>query len=216
MHVRIKICGLTRWEDVLAVVEAGADAVGFVFVPGTPRNIETALARELVGKLPPFVSKVGLFVDADVMTVARTVAQTGLDTVQLHGDETPEFARQFRGAVKVVKAFRVRGPETLAELAAYVGAADAFLLDAFVPGSHGGTGVSFNWDLAVKARALGMPVVLAGGLTPENVAEAVARVRPYAVDVSSGVESAPGRKDPDRIRRFIAAVAEAGQSPLSS
>ena len=206
MHVRIKICGVTRLEDALAAVAAGADALGFVFVPGTPRFIEPVTAHAIIQRLPPYVAKVGLFVNPDRTTVRQTIAQTGIDTVQLHGEETPEFARQFRAAVKVVKAFRVRGPESLTSLAAYRDAADAWLLDAFAPGAHGGTGARFDWERAVEAKGHDVPLVLAGGLTADNVAEAVARVRPYAVDVSSGVESAPGRKDPDLVRRFIAAV----------
>ncbi len=209
MFTRTKICGLTRPDEALAAVAAGADAVGFVFVPGTPRFIAAEPAAEIIRQLPPFVAKVGLFVNADTQTVARTIAQTGIDTVQLHGEETPEFARQFRGAVKVIKAFRIRGAESLAALAAYADAADAWLLDAFVPGTHGGTGARFDWEHAVTARGLGKAIILAGGLTPDNVAEAVRRVGPFAVDVSSGVEAAPGRKDPAKVAAFLRAVRQA-------
>lgn len=205
-RVRTKICGITREEDAFAAVEAGADALGFVFVPGTPRFIGPDAARRIVDRLPPFVARVGLFVDADEATVAETITAAGLDTVQLHGDESPAFAARWRGRVKVVKAFRVRGPETVASMEAYRGCADAWLLDAYVAGTAGGTGARFDWDLAVGAVRLGVPVVLAGGLKPENVAGAVARVRPYAVDVSSGVEAAPGRKDPAKVRAFVDAV----------
>jgi phosphoribosylanthranilate isomerase len=206
LRVRTKICGLTRSEDAAVAVAAGAEAVGFVFVPGTPRYLETETARRIIETLPPFVAKVGLFVNAEARTVADTIGRTGVDTIQLHGDETPEFAAQFRGTVKVIKAFRVRGVATLEQLPAWRGVVDAWLLDAYVAGVHGGTGARFDWELAVQAQELGVPVILAGGLTPENAADAVRRVRPFALDVSSGVESAPGRKDPERIHRFLAAV----------
>jgi len=206
---RVKICGVTNAEDALAAVAAGADALGFVFVPGTPRVVTTERVAAIVRGLPPFVAKVGLFVDADAATVRDVLARAGLDTVQLHGDEPPEFCRQFRATVKVVKAFRVRGAETLGRLPAYADAADAFLLDAFVPGAHGGTGAQFDWAHALTAKTGGKPIVLAGGLTPENVAGAVRAVRPFAVDVSSGVEFAPGRKDAAKVQAFIAAAKSA-------
>lgn len=212
MFTRVKICGITNLADALAAVAAGTDALGFVFVPGTPRFIAPEQAAAIIRELPPFVAKVGLFVNADTQTVATTIARTGVDTIQLHGEETPDFARQFRGAVKVLKAFRIRGAESLAALPAYADAADAWLLDAFVPGSHGGTGARFDWEHAVAAKQHGKPVILAGGLTPENAAEAVRRVQPFAVDVSSGVEAAPGRKDAAKIAAFIRAVTRAAGS----
>ena len=206
MSVRVKICGITNQADALAAVAAGVDALGFIFVPGTPRFGSVEQAAAIIRELPPFVAKVALFVDADTRTVAETIALTGVDTIQLHGDETPEFARQFLGAVKVIKAFRVRGAETLAQLPAFADAADALLLDAYVPGAKGGTGARFDWEHAVSAKTGGKPIILAGGLTPANVAEAVRGVRPYAVDVSSGVEDAPGKKDLAKIIEFIRAA----------
>jgi phosphoribosylanthranilate isomerase len=201
---RVKICGLTRIEDVQAAVAAGADAVGFVFVPETPRHVTVEWAAELRRQVPPFVSAVGLFVNVAPEQVLETVRAVRLDAVQLHGSETPEEAAACQPHVRVIKAFRVRGSETLGELAQYREAADAFLLDAWVPGVHGGTGARFDWGLAVQALSAGRPVILAGGLNPGNVAEAVRTVRPFAVDVSSGVESGPGRKDAVMIRDFIA------------
>lgn len=201
--MRIKICGLTRLADALAAVDAGADALGFVFVPGTPRAVTLTQAAALVRALPPLVTKVGLFVDADASLVRDTVAAVGLDTVQLHGAESPEFAAELRGRNKVIKAFRVRDAASLAALPAYRESVDAFLLDAFVAGAHGGTGAKFDWSLALPAKEFGLPVILAGGLTPENAAAAVRQVRPFALDVSSGVEAAPGQKDPDKIHRLI-------------
>ncbi len=205
-RTRVKICGLTRAEDVRAAVGAGADAVGFVFVPGTPRAVTAAVAAELRRQVPPFVNVVGLFVDERLEEIRAIAEAVGLDAVQLHGDETPEMAAACRRWTRVIKAFRVRGPETLAGMPAYADAVDAYLLDAFVAGAHGGTGARFDWDLAIQARALEKPLILAGGLKPENAAEAVQRVQPYALDVSSGVESAPGIKDAERIGRFLAAV----------
>ena len=203
MALRIKICGITREEDAWAAIEAGADALGFVFVPGTPRFIEPGRAAAIMRSLPPFISRVGLFVNADPEHIRATVAEARLDTVQLHGDEPPEVGLSLLGPVRVIQAFRVQGPETLQRLPDYQKSADAWLLDAYVPGTAGGTGARFDWNLAVQARELGHPLILAGGLKPENIAEAVRQVRPFAVDVSSGVESSPGRKDAEKIRELI-------------
>jgi phosphoribosylanthranilate isomerase len=211
MRVRVKICGITRLEDAVAAVEAGADALGFVFVPGTPRYITPEAVREILRHLPPFLAKTGLFVNADEALIRDTLTRTGIDTVQLHGEEPPELGTGLRDRVSVIKAFRIRNAESLAALEPHRNACDSWLLDAFVAGAHGGTGARFDWSLAVSATALGKPVILAGGLHPENVAEAIRQVRPYAVDVSSGVESAPGRKDPHRIRAFVQAVSQASR-----
>jgi len=206
MALRIKICGITREEDALAAVDAGADALGFVFVPGTPRFIEPGRAAAIVRGLPPFVSRVGLFVNAAPELIEATLAEVGLDTVQLHGDEAPEVGQSLLRRVRVIQAFRVQGPETLHRLPEHRESTHAWLLDAYVPGASGGTGARFDWTLAVQARDLGHPLILAGGLKPENIADAVRQVRPFAVDVSSGVESAPGRKDPEKVRQLIAAA----------
>ncbi|MCE2827497.1 MAG: phosphoribosylanthranilate isomerase [Verrucomicrobium sp.] len=203
MALRIKICGITREEDARAAIEAGADALGFVFVPGTPRFIEPGRAAEITRGLPPFVSRVGLFVDADPGLIRAAIDGARLDTVQLHGEEPPEVGRSLRQRVRVVQAFRVRGPETLERLPHHRDSSDAWLLDAYVPGTSGGTGARFDWSLAIEACRLGHPVILAGGLKPDNIAEAVRQVRPYAVDVSSGVELAPGIKDAQKILRLV-------------
>jgi phosphoribosylanthranilate isomerase len=199
MPVKIKICGITKAADAVAAVDAGAHAVGFMFFEGSRRNISHEGAREIIRDLPPFVSKVGVFVNAARDDVKRAIEQTGIDTLQFHGEEPPEACRGF--GLKTVKAFRVQGKDMLAIMPRYD--VDAWLLDSFVTGARGGTGVTFNWDLAVHARSLGTPIMLAGGLSPENVKQAIEHVQPYAVDVSSGVESAPGKKDPALIAAFV-------------
>ena len=202
MSVLVKICGITNLEDGLAAAEAGADAVGFVFHPASPRFITTEVAARILTQLPPSLVKVGLFVDAPAELVVRAIGECGFNLLQFHGEESPEYCLQF--GVMTMKAFRIRDEASLAILDNYP--TDAWLLDAYSPEAPGGTGKAFNWELAVQAVRRGKPVFLAGGLTPENVAEAVRQVRPYAVDVSSGVESAPGKKDPGKVRAFIRAA----------
>lgn len=201
MIVKVKICGITSATDALAAVEAGADALGFMFYAPSPRHVRFDAAAEIIRQLPPFVARVGVFVDPAEEEVRRAIEECGLDTLQFHGDETPEFCRRF--GLKTLKAFRVRDAESLRQTESYP--AEAWLLDSYVTGQPGGTGARFNWDLATDA-ARRHTVVLAGGLTPGNAAEAVSRVRPYGLDVSSGVESAPGRKDAAKVRAFIAAA----------
>jgi phosphoribosylanthranilate isomerase len=195
----VKICGITNADDARAAVEAGADAIGLIFAPGSPRRVEPAAAREIASAVPAHVKKVGVFVDEAVETVNRLAREVPLDLVQLHGSETPEFARLVE--VPVIKGVRVRRAIDVEHLRAYK--ASAVLLDAYVEGAHGGTGKTFDWDLARPVVQAGLPVLLSGGLTPENVAEAVRRVGPWGVDVSSGVEARPGRKDHDKVRAFI-------------
>jgi phosphoribosylanthranilate isomerase len=196
--VRVKICGITNQEDALMVVEAGADALGFVFFDKSPRCIEPGKAADIIRALPPFVVSVGLFVNADIDFVNATADRCGLDIVQLHGDETPDFCSMVDR--RVVKVFRIRDAQSLGPMKDYSVA--GYLLDAYSPKVYGGTGLTFNWEIAGKAKKFG-PVILAGGLTPDNVRQAVETVAPYAVDVSSGVETAPGRKDSDRVKEFI-------------
>lgn len=199
--VRVKICGITNIEDAMAAVEAGADALGFIFYPGSRRYITPEAAGAIVSALPPFVSPVGVFVDETADAVLAAAHTSGLWSVQLHGKESAEFCAIIKAAgVRVIKAARVSGEADILALRGYD--VSACLLDAYVPDCPGGTGTTCDWALALEAKKHG-PVILAGGLTPENVALAIGTVRPYAVDVSSGVESSPGRKDHDKVRAFI-------------
>lgn len=202
MSVKVKICGITNAPDAAAAVEAGADALGFMFYEKSPRYVSIPQAAEIIRHLSPFVLKVGVFVDASEDLVMRAIGDCGLNLLQFHGDETPEYCTQF--GLMSMKAFRIRDAESLKSLANYP--TDAWLLDAFVADKRGGTGERFNWDLAIEAKKAGRPIFLAGGLTPTNVADAVARVQPYGVDVSSGVEAEPGRKDHAKVREFIKAA----------
>ena len=202
METKVKICGITSVADGLAAAEAGADMIGLMFYDQSPRAITLAHAVEISRALPPFVLRVGVFVNADETLVTRAIADCGLSLLQFHGDEASEFCTQF--GVMSMKAVRVRDAESLRQLEHFH--TDAFLLDAYSPSGLGGTGEQFNWNLAIEAQKFGKPVFLAGGLTPENVADAVKKVKPFAVDVSSGVESAPGKKDAAKVRAFIAAA----------
>ena len=202
MIPRVKVCGITRLEDAVAAVFAGVDALGFMFYEPSPRFISLDAAAKIIRQLPPFVARVGVFVNADEAAVRRAIEATGIDTLQFHGDEPPEFCALF--PLTAYKAFRLRDAASLDDCLRYPGM--AWLLDSFVPGQHGGTGAMFNWDLAIEAAKLNPQIILAGGLKPENAAEAVRRVRPFALDVSSGVESAPGRKDEAKVRAFIMAT----------
>ncbi|MBK7898779.1 MAG: phosphoribosylanthranilate isomerase [Azonexus sp.] len=200
-RTRIKICGLTREEDVDAAVAAGADAIGFVFYPPSPRYVTPQRAAELARRLPPFVAAVGLFVNAEPSALEATLDAVPLHVLQFHGDESEADCQRYRRPY--LKAARVTADLDLVQCAARFPTAQALLLDAFVEG-YGGGGKTFDWSL-IPAQ-LPLPVVLSGGLEASNVGEAVRRVRPAAVDVSSGVEVAKGIKDAARIRAFIAAV----------
>jgi len=201
----VKICGITSPDDALAAAEAGADAIGLMFYEKSPRNISLKQAAEIAQQLPPYIIKVGVFVNAEEETISRAIGDCGLNILQFHGEETPEFCQLF--PVMTIKAFRIQNVESLKLLPEY--GTDAWLLDAYVPHQLGGTGATFNWDLAIEAKNLGRLIFLAGGLTPSNVAEAIRKVQPYAVDVASGVESAPGKKDHAKVREFVRAAKQA-------
>ena len=203
MSTKVKICGVTTVADALAAAAAGADMIGLNFYAGSPRHVTPVVAAEIARALPPFVLRVGVFVNPPVELVLRAIGDAGLNLLQFHGDEDSAFCTQF--GVMSVKALRVRDAASLPTLANF--STDALLLDAYSAAALGGTGEKFNWDLAVAAQQqFGKPIFLAGGLTPENVADAVRQVRPFAVDVASGVEAAPGKKDAAKVRAFIAAV----------
>ncbi len=205
MATAVKICGITRAEDALAAARAGAHAIGLVFYGPSPRCVAPERAARIIHALPPFITSVGLFVDAGAEEVRATLKRAPVGLLQFHGAETPQYCRRFdRPYVKVV---RVKAGVDLLQYARDYHDAKALLLDAYVEEVHGGSGVAFDWSLI--PRGLPLPVILSGGLTPENVADAVRRVRPWAVDVSSGVESAKGVKDAARIAAFIAGVRNA-------
>jgi len=202
MSVKVKICGITSLADAIACVEAGADALGFMFYKRSPRYIQPTVAAEIARQLPEHIIRVGVFVNAQVATVKAVLAVCRLDLLQFHGDEPPDYCLQFN--MRTMKAFRMRDTDSLRLLPAYE--TDFWLLDAYVPALRGGTGETFNWQLAVEAKKFGRAIFLAGGLTHENVAEAVRLVQPYGVDVSTGVESAPGKKDHAKVRAFVEAA----------
>jgi phosphoribosylanthranilate isomerase len=198
--IKVKVCGITNAEDALAAVELGADALGFVFAP-SPRQVTRQQVADIVAKLPPFVCKVGVFADSSLQEVAETLQSCGLDLAQLHGSESPGFCQAL--FPRVIKAFRVKDESVLDLLPRYK--ASAYLLDSYHEALKGGTGQSFNWEIARKARRYGR-IVLSGGLTPENVRQAITEVQPFAIDVSSGVESRPGVKDHAKLRAFLEAA----------
>jgi len=201
-QTRIKICGITREQDVSAVASIGADALGLVFYEKSPRHVSVQQAAQLARAVPPFVTVVGLFVNPSVDYVHEVLAKVPMDVLQFHGEEIPELCAQF--GKPYLKAIRVKAGVNLVECAARYAGAQGLLLDAFVEGTQGGTGESFDWSLI--PHDLPLPVILSGGLHAGNVAEAIRRVRPYAVDVSSGVEAAKGIKDAAKIAAFIKEV----------
>ena len=207
MAVRIKICGITNEEDALAVARFGADALGFIFAP-SPRRISAEKARKVVKALPPLVQRVGVFVDADLQEVLSVAETCGLDILQFHGSESAEYCNSFD--YRVIKAARLRSRQDLKGLLEYKDVVHALLLDTYVPGKLGGTGITFDWELAVEAKKYGR-IILAGGLSPENVAAAISTVKPYAVDASSRLEQSPGIKDHEKMMQFIAEVHKAAK-----
>jgi phosphoribosylanthranilate isomerase len=202
MRTRVKICGITRLEDAQAAVAAGADALGLVFYPPSPRHLELEQAAEIARRVPPFVTRVGLFVNADREEIAAVVGQVGIDLIQFHGNECPDYCSAH--GRPFIKAIRMKDDVDLEAESRRYAAAAGLLLDAYHPARPGGTGETFDWERI--PAGLGQHIILAGGLTPDNVPLAIRSVRPYAVDVSGGVESEPGMKDPDRIERFIRGV----------
>ncbi|MBF8747990.1 phosphoribosylanthranilate isomerase [Pseudomonas putida] len=204
-NVRSKICGITRIEDALAAADAGADAIGFVFYAKSPRAVDVRQARAIIAELPPFVTTVGLFVNASRCELNEILEVVPLDLLQFHGDETPADCEGFHRPW--IKALRVRPGDDLEAACQLYGGAQGVLLDTYVAGVPGGTGEAFDWSLV--PAGLSKPVILAGGLSAGNVGQAIAQVRPYAVDVSGGVEQSKGIKDAAKIDAFIRAVKQA-------
>lgn len=197
--LKIKICGITNRQDAFAAVDHGADALGFVFYDKSPRAVTPDAVKAIISSLPPFITTVGVFVNMKEEELEKTVSYTGLNLIQLHGDEPPEYCHLSR---KIIKAFRVKELSDLKPLTKY-GNVSAFLLDAYSPDIIGGTGQIFNWEIAIEAKKFGR-IILAGGLSPDNIEEAVRLVQPYCVDVSSGVEGPEkGNKDHEKLRLFI-------------
>lgn len=199
---RVKICGITNLEDGLQAAQAGADALGFVFYGPSPRNVEVDRAASIIAALPPFVTSVGLFVDAEPEFIEQVIKTTGLDLLQFHGDESESQCAQY--GVPYIKALRMRPDVDLARQCHTFASSRGILLDAYVPGKAGGTGQTFDWSQI--PQQLDLPIVLAGGLDPSNVQTAIQTVRPWAVDVSGGVEQAKGKKDPALVSAFIEGV----------
>ena len=196
--IKVKICGITNKEDALYAAGCGADALGFIFYEKSPRYIEPDNAKTIIAALPPFVTTVGVFVNKDFNDIRDITLLTGVTVVQLHGDESPSYCNLVEG--KLIKAIRVKNDSSIEGLKKYD--VDAFLLDSFDKNSFGGSGLTFDWKLAEKAKQYGK-IILAGGLTPDNVEEAVKKVAPYGVDVNSGVEKKPGIKNKNKVKEFI-------------
>jgi len=213
LPTRVKICGITAWDDARLSVDLGAAALGFNFYPSSPRAISPADAWRIIRRLPPFVEAVGVFVNWPPLVVEALARALRLHTVQLHGGEPPEDVDELARSYRVIKAVQVGPGFRLANLSPYR-RADGILLDGFARGLHGGTGRTLDWKLALAARRYGR-IVLAGGLTPGNIAGAIRVAQPYAVDVCSGVEARPGRKSPARLRALFAAVEQVARQDIS-
>lgn len=198
---KIKICGITNLEDASLAAELGADALGFIFYRGSKRYVDLEVAADIILRMPPFLTKVGVFVNQELDEILDIVEKTGINAAQLHGDETPEFCSSLN--CTVIKAIRVKDSSDLENLAQYP--VQAILLDTYSDVEYGGTGKSFDWEI-LDNYSIPENIILSGGLNPDNVAEAVRVVKPYAVDVSSGVEAEPGKKDHEKLKKFIEAI----------
>jgi len=200
--VKVKICGITELDDALKAHELGADLVGFIFFEKSPRKVDPAYARTIIKRLPADLLKVGLFLNQHSGTVKAIAEGCRLNVLQLHGDEKPDYCEGLRKEFKIIKSFKVRDPSSVVGVNSYKDSVDYYLFDTYVKGMPGGTGRNFNWDI-LKGKAFKKPIFLAGGLTPKNVGDAVRKVAPYAVDVASGVEKSPGKKDHKLLKEFI-------------
>ena len=200
IKVKIKVCGITNYEDASLAVSLGAHAIGFIFAD-SPRQVEPAKAKAIISDLPPFVKTVGVFVNEDLGIINNIIDFCGLDLVQLHGDESPEICEALMP--RVIKAFQLRDESSLDNLKLYKDKVKAFLFDTYSKGKRGGTGKVFNWDLAVKGKQSDIPVILAGGLSPSNLLAAIETVKPYAIDLNSGIEDRPGKKSPQLLNKAM-------------
>ena len=204
---RVKICGITNKEDALLAAKLGADALGFIFAP-SPRRIAPEKARSIISIIPPFVTTVGVFVDERPETIREITLFCGIDLVQLHGDESPDVCEGLMP--RTIKGFRIRDRSDMESVTPYKGKIRAILLDTYERGKRGGTGETFDWDLVVKEKEAGVPIILAGGLTPANIVDAISTVTPYAVDVNSGIEERPGEKDHILMKELMGNIRKAG------
>ena len=198
--VKVKICGITNYDDAAMAAGLGADALGFIFA-SSPRKIDTDKAMEIIKKLPPFIKSVGVFVNENIKKVIDIAEYCGLDIVQLHGEESPDACRRLMP--RTIKSLRIKDNCTPEDYLEYKGSVKAFLLDTYSEKAMGGTGKTFNWDIALNFKKLGVPIILAGGLNPSNIREAIEKVKPYAVDIGSGLEERPGKKDHSLMINFF-------------
>ncbi len=210
--VRVKICGIINYEDASIAVKLGADALGFIFAQ-SPRQVTPEEARDIICAIPPFVKTVGVFVNEDPATIKKTIQFCGLDLVQLHGDESPDLCLELMP--HTIKAFQLKDESSLAAIEPYLGSIRALLFDTYSEEKRGGTGQTFDWELAVRGKELGVPIIIAGGLTPSNIERAISTVRPFAVDVSSGVEERPAKKSPLLMRRLMETIKKIDMGELS-
>jgi phosphoribosylanthranilate isomerase len=198
--VWVKVCGITSKEDAILAFKLGAHALGFIFAP-SPRQISPEAAHQIIKTMPPFVKTVGVFVNESPVIIRRVVESSGIDLIQLHGEEPPDLCSEFMP--RTIKAIQIKDESSLSEILSYQGRVRALLFDTYSKDKRGGTGKTFDWDLAVKGKELDTPIILSGGLTPSNITMAVSVVRPYAVDVNSGVEERPGKKSPILMREMM-------------
>ncbi len=207
--IKIKICGITNKEDALWAVNLKVDALGFILAD-SPRRVRPEIVQGIIELVPPFISSVGVFVNEDRKKVKEIAESCGLTTLQFHGEESPSYCQGFKQ--KIVKAFRVKDKSVLKKAAQYQNKVDAYLLDTYSAFTYGGTGKTFDWSITKEIKEFGLPIILSGGLNPENIREAISEVEPYGVDVSSGVEERPGKKNMEKLINFVRIVRETDES----
>jgi len=205
--VRVKFCGFTNLADALAASRLGIHAIGFIFVKNSPRYIEPEKTAEITSQLAPFILRVGVFCNTDISRIEEIASVCNLDIIQLHGDESSSFCKKIKEKFRCIKVLKIKDKKSLDVITEY-NFVDAILLDTYKEDMAGGTGETFNWDIAREARKFDVPIILSGGINPDNVKQAIKEVNPYAVDVSSGIEKSPGVKDHELMARFIASVWE--------